>query len=71
MFESCLFLYGGEKMSNCTYSPCPECGGTGGVWISFNGEHIGRYRIDDLDELDVCPECNGSGIFQECDMNGP
>jgi len=51
----------------CTCKPCPECGGTGDVWISFDGEYLGRYRCDDLDELDVCPECDGSGLFEMCD----
>ena len=51
----------------CTCAKCPECGGTGDVWISFSGEYLGRFRCDDLDELDVCPLCDGSGILDMCD----
>ena len=51
----------------CTCQRCPECGGTGDVWISFSGEYLGCFRCDDLDELDVCPECEGSGIILMCE----
>jgi len=51
----------------CTCQKCPECGGTGNIWISFSGKYLGRYRGDDLDELDICPECEGSGIISMCE----
>ena len=51
----------------CTCVSCAECNGTGDVWISFSGEYMGRYRCDDLDELEMCADCGGSGITEMCD----
>ena len=51
----------------CTCKRCPECGGTGDVWISISGKYLGRFHCDDLDELDTCPDCEGSGIIEMCD----
>jgi hypothetical protein len=42
---------------------CPD----GRIWISFSGEYMGIYRCDDLDSMDVCPECGGSGLADMCD----
>jgi len=28
---------------------------------------MGKYRCDDLDSMDVCPECGGSGLAEMCD----
>ena len=51
----------------CTCVKCSECNGTGNVWISFSGKYLGRFHCDDLDELDICPDCDGSGITEICD----
>lgn len=51
----------------CECQVCPECGGSGDIWISFDGEYMGRFRCDDLDELDVCPYCDGLGVWYQCD----
>ena len=53
---------------SCNCVRCDECGGSGRVWYSFYGEYLGRYRGDDLDEMDTCPECEGYGWFlcDEC-----
>jgi len=51
---------------SCSCVLCEGCGGTGDVWISFSGKYLGRYRCDDLDELDTCPDCNGSGSIEMC-----
>lgn len=51
-------------MCNCV--TCPECNGSGNVWISFSGKYLGTHRSDDLDENDECPICNGEGIIQMC-----
>ncbi len=52
----------------CTCTKCGECGGTGEVWVSFiDGEYRGRFRCDDLDELDICPDCDGDGITEMCE----
>lgn len=59
-------------MSNCTCVSCGECDGTGRVWFAFpgpdrGGRYLGRHRGDDLDEMDTCPQCDGSGITELCD----
>ena len=28
---------------------------------------MGKFRCDDLDEMDTCPECDGEGITWCCD----
>ena len=50
----------------CTCTPCPECKGTGTVWISFSKEYMGSNRCDDLDEMDVCDVCGGDGVQSYC-----
>ena len=52
---------------SCKCITCPECDGSGSIWISFSGKYMGKYRCDDLDEMDTCPECGGSGIAELCD----
>lgn len=51
----------------CSCIPCGECGGSGNVWLSFTGKYLGNHRCDDLDELETCAECHGSGIDEMCD----
>lgn len=51
----------------CECVSCPECGGSGSVWFSFSGKYIGRNRHDDLDELETCHKCDGSGLSELCD----
>ena len=58
---------GGADKMTCTCIPCSECDGTGTVWYSFSGEYLGKHRCDDLDELETCSECHGSGISELCD----
>jgi hypothetical protein len=41
------------------------------VWFAFpgtdrGGKYLGNHRSDDLDELDTCMECDGSGIVETC-----
>jgi hypothetical protein len=50
----------------CTCVSCFECCGTGTVWFSFNGDYLGYYRCDDMDDMQICPECEGSGITEMC-----
>jgi len=52
---------------NCKCIICLECDGSGAVWYSFTGEHLGNHRCDDLDILETCPVCNGQGIEEMCD----
>ena len=51
----------------CTCISCDECGGTGSIWVSMTGKYIGKYHCDDLDELETCYKCDGSGLFEMCD----
>lgn len=53
--------------NECTCISCPECNGTGSVWRAFDGTYLGDSRCDDLDELETCEECCGSGLAEMCD----
>lgn len=55
------------RKKECTCSSCPSCNGTGNVWFSFTGEYLGRSRCDDLDTMETCEDCNGTGVFDTCD----
>jgi len=54
-------------MKPCGCIPCSECEGSGTVWISFSGEYLGNNKCDDLDDLETCPACEGTGLSQICD----
>lgn len=58
----------------CECTTCPECKGAGHVYFSFGGWSHGRYlgssRCDDLDEMEACDVCYGSGITETCDRCG-
>ena len=54
-------------MSNCKCVLCDSCNGTGNVWFTFDGKYLGNKRSDDLDELERCEDCEGSGITEMCD----
>ena len=56
----------------CQCVSCPECHGSGHVWFAFpgpdrGGKYLGDHRCDDLDELELCFHCGGSGITETCD----
>lgn len=56
---------------SCECVICGACGGKGNVWYAFpgpdlGGEYLGDHRCDDLDEMDTCQECGGSGICETC-----
>lgn len=51
----------------CSCIPCDECKGTGSIWFSISGEYLGHHRCDDLDQMDICPDCDGEGIVSLCD----
>jgi len=51
----------------CKCVICGECMGNGRVWRSFSGKYLGNNRCDDLDDMESCPDCDGSGITEICD----
>jgi len=51
----------------CKCISCQECKGSGAVWRAFNGEYLGSTTCDDLDEIETCDECKGTGISEECE----
>ncbi len=51
----------------CRCVPCGDCGGSGNIWVDFNGRYLGNHRCDDLDEMEPCGTCGGSGIVERCD----
>jgi hypothetical protein len=55
------------SLRGCSCVSCPECNGTGTVWFSFNGDYLGYSRCDDMDDMQTCMECEGSGIADVCD----
>lgn len=52
---------------SCHCVRCGECGGSGNIWVDFNGRYLGNHRSDDLDEMEQCEECGGSGITEVCE----
>lgn len=51
---------------SCECVQCQECKGAGHVYYAFDGSYLGSGRCDDLDEMDVCPRCEGSGLSSLC-----
>lgn len=51
----------------CHCVRCGECGGSGNIWLDFKGQYLGNHRCDDLDEMEMCEGCGGSGIIETCD----
>ena len=51
----------------CRCVRCGTCNGSGSIWFDYRGKYLGNQRSDDLDELEICDDCGGSGISEECD----
>lgn len=51
----------------CKCVSCDECDGSGSIWISSSGKYMGKYKCDDFDEMDICPDCDGDGLAELCD----
>ena len=49
----------------CCCARCPDCNGTGSLWVTLDGKYH-THRCDDLGDLEMCEECGGSGISHEC-----
>jgi hypothetical protein len=50
----------------CECVKCSTCGGSGSYWTDFSGRFLGQSRCDDLDELEYCEECGGTGLSEVC-----
>jgi DnaJ-class molecular chaperone len=52
----------------CECVKCPTCYGSGNIWVdSLTGHYVGSHRRDDLDEMEICPQCGGSGVEELCE----
>ena len=51
----------------CTCICCFECNGSGTVWFDCGGRYLGQSHSDDLDELETCESCGGTGVEDWCD----
>ena len=51
----------------CRCTSCGSCGGTGNVWFDLAGRYLGKGRCDNLDVLETCEDCGGSGVSETCD----
>ena len=56
-----------DVATKCSCVTCDECNGTGNVWFSFDGRYLGKHHMDNLDHLEMCPECDGAGIVTICE----
>lgn len=50
----------------CRCVTCWDCKGSGSYWVDWRGHYVGN-RGDDLDEMEYCDSCGGSGITETCD----
>ena len=55
------------ETETCCCVRCGDCNGSGTVWFDWRGQYLGNSRCDDLDELEHCEQCGGSGITETCD----
>lgn len=55
-----------DTKMTCKCVICDECKGSGNIWVDYKGKYLGNNRCDDMDELDTCPECDGSGLSEIC-----
>lgn len=53
-------------MAACRCVSCGSCNGSGHILVDMRGRYLGAHRTDDLDEMELCPDCEGSGISEEC-----
>jgi hypothetical protein len=51
----------------CRCVQCSYCNGSGHLWFDLGGRYLGNHRSDDLDNLEPCDSCGGSGIIETCD----
>lgn len=51
----------------CRCVSCHDCDGKGNYAVNMRGQYIGPSRTDDLDDIEMCESCGGSGIIETCD----
>ena len=51
----------------CECVSCESCNGSGSIWFDIGGRYRGKNRCDDLDEMEFCDSCGGSGTIEVCD----
>jgi DnaJ-class molecular chaperone len=56
-----------ESTKPCHCVRCSLCRGSGSVWFDLDGNYLGQVHCDDMDEMETCDECGGSGIVEECE----
>lgn len=50
----------------CACVRCGDCGGSGSYYVDHRGHFLGQHRSDDMDDLEYCDGCGGSGIVEVC-----
>lgn len=53
-------------LSGCHCLRCDACNGSGHIWVDERGRALSGPR-DDLDDLETCDNCRGTGFVEECD----
>jgi hypothetical protein len=51
----------------CKCVKCSACGGSGSVWFDVFGKCLGNRRCDDMDTVETCDQCYGTGLDVACD----
>ena len=51
----------------CKCVSCGECNGQGVVFYSMGGKYRGAFKNDDLDSMETCDDCGGTGLSEMCD----
>lgn len=49
----------------CSCTICVVCNGSGNIWLDMRGRVT--VHCDDLDEMEICEDCGGSGTVEICD----
>lgn len=51
----------------CECVVCTTCEGSGNLWFTISGRYLGVHRSSDLDEMEPCDNCRGTGILEMCE----
>ena len=50
---------------SCACVSCSMCSGQGHVWLDLRGRVVAH--LDDLDEMEICEDCGGTGVSETCE----